>query len=123
MPANSPEYSRAYYLKKRKELHIKLGGKCFVCQSRKNLIVHRIYKLPLEIDSLKLTQKMSGVELTDHQIFNQTTEKAIKARKKALYANTDNMVLLCNDCYKYVFRVYGRKTVIGRRQLHELAVR
>ena len=123
MPANTPEYSRTYYLKKRKELHTKLGGQCFMCHSRKHLIVHRIYKLPLETDSLKIAQKMFGVEASDQQNLYQTTEKTIEAHKKALYCNTDNMVLLCPICYKYAIAVYGRKTIIGRRQLHKLTVR
>lgn len=120
MPSNSPEYAKAYYLKKRAELYTTLGGKCFVCGKRKNLIVHRIHRIPRTWGPRVKSQQIPSVILSDHAAFNQTTENAIRARKKALYVNTDNMVLLCAMCYKYAIEVYGRKKVIGRRQLYEL---
>lgn len=123
MPSNSKEYSAKYYQKRRLALIKTLGGKCFMCGKRKKLVIHRIYKIDSyeSEDSSKPT--IFDADISNKPEWKELSKKEVAKRAKELYDNTDNMVLLCPLCHKYAIVTYGRKTVIGRRKLHELSPR
>jgi|LGOV01.1.fsa_nt_gb 5-methylcytosine-specific restriction endonuclease McrA len=120
MPTNNPEYAKNYYQKRRKKLFKELGGKCYVCHTKKKLMVHRVYKTTVYLTKDGSVPKLLDVDENGEIVIKTLTKDESNERAKALFKNPDNMVLLCTDCFKQAERLYGRKTVIGRRKLHNI---
>ncbi len=120
MPSNSSDYSKKYYLKKSKKLFTQLGGRCYMCRTKKNLMVHRVYKASHYFSKDGSLPKIFDTDIKDNITLKTLTKEEIESRAKALFNNPDNMILLCTGCFKSAVRYYGRKTVIGKRKLHYL---
>ena len=109
-----------YYMKKRGELYRKLGGRCYMCHTKKKLMVHRVYKQIVDLSKNGAVTKVFETEIGDEITMRKLSEEEMKSKAKELHKNPDNMVLLCTECFKYAVKAYGRKRRIGKRQLYDL---
>ena len=117
MSKTNQTYNREYHKKRRKKVIQQLGGRCKVCGRGDKLIIHRIFS-PYNTHERRFKSQLTlGGDIDTINKFTLVSKGVMKERAKLLRDNPDNMVLLCEECYKVLRNLFDKGKPIGRKEI------